>query len=364
MRNKNLSGPRGGDSHRSRLSSNFWLKMRRQTPRVPGACALSELRAAFPPVWAPHGTGRRGGKEVPETFPAGRAQRVQPAPAAAIFAAGPGAPGPAGLAERTEPGPRPWLSPRCEAGSGARPRPAPPGAARPGGAESGRGAPDVRWRRGAAGGHVAEPRASPFKGSLWFARAQWSGSAGPSGRLPNPARRALGLRRGCLRGLPGCGAAGRGGRARRSPRNPGGRAGLLRSGEGAAGPGAAALGRRACGCEQPAAARRTGRGAARLGVARRPHTMALAEVVVCAVGRVVTLPAVEITAQATALLVLVMLSAAAEDNGWGSPLCSGARGPRAARTPAGWGRTKPWAWLLEACERGSGSATFRPKDLN
>ncbi|XP_045411198.1 uncharacterized protein LOC123640664 [Lemur catta] len=54
--------------------------------------------------------------------------------------------------------------------------------------------------------------------------------------------------------------------------------------------------------------------------------MALAEVVVCAVGRVVTLPAVEITAQATALLVLVMLSAA-EDNGWESPLFSGARGP-------------------------------------
>nr|XP_034343444.1 uncharacterized protein LOC117696591 [Arvicanthis niloticus] len=53
--------------------------------------------------------------------------------------------------------------------------------------------------------------------------------------------------------------------------------------------------------------------------------MALAEVVVCAVGRVVTLPAVEITAQATALLVLVMLSAA-EDNGRGSPLFSGARG--------------------------------------
>lgn len=55
--------------------------------------------------------------------------------------------------------------------------------------------------------------------------------------------------------------------------------------------------------------------------------MALAEVVVCAVGRVVTLPAVEITAQATALLVLVMLSAA-EDNGWESPLFSGALGAR------------------------------------
>lgn len=63
-----------------------------------------------------------------------------------------------------------------------------------------------------------------------------------------------------------------------------------------------------------------------LGVVRCvPDTMALAEVVVCAVGRVVTLPAVEITAQATALLVLVMLSAA-EDNGWESPLFSGARG--------------------------------------
>lgn len=62
--------------------------------------------------------------------------------------------------------------------------------------------------------------------------------------------------------------------------------------------------------------------------------MALAEVVVCAVGRVVTLPAVEITAQATALLVLVMLSAA-EDNGWESPLFSGARGqPAEPRRPA------------------------------
>lgn len=177
---------------------------------------------------------------------------------------------------------------------------------------------------------------------------------------------------GVLRGLPGCGGAG--GRARRSPQNSGGRAGgraeargcFAPAREGAAGPGAAALGRRACGCEQPAAARRTGRGAARLGSAwpAGPHTMALAEVVVCAVGRVVTLPAVEITAQATALLVLVMLSAAAEDNGWGSPLCSGARGPRAARTPAGWGRTKPWARPLEECERGSCSATFCPKDLN
>ncbi|XP_060269654.1 uncharacterized protein LOC121819183 [Ovis aries] len=76
---------------------------------------------------------------------------------------------------------------------------------------------------------------------------------------------------------------------------------------------------------------------ARLSVVRcLPDTMALAEVVVCAVGRVVTLPAVEITAQATALLVLVMLSAA-EDNGWESPLFSGARGqpaePRPQRPP-------------------------------
>lgn len=68
--------------------------------------------------------------------------------------------------------------------------------------------------------------------------------------------------------------------------------------------------------------RRGGRGSA---CPAGSHTMALAEVVVCAVGRVVTLPAVEITAQATALLVLVMLSAA-EDNGRGSPLFSGAPG--------------------------------------
>lgn len=91
-----------------------------------------------------------------------------------------------------------------------------------------------------------------------------------TGRMPMPTSRALGLRRGRLRGLPGCGAAGRTGAA--EPPEPGraGARGLFRSGEGAAGPGAAALGRRACGCEQPAAAWRTGRGAARLGVARRP----------------------------------------------------------------------------------------------
>lgn len=63
--------------------------------------------------------------------------------------------------------------------------------------------------------------------------------------------------------------------------------------------------------------------------------MALAEVVVCAVGRVVTLPAVEITAQATALLVLVMLSGGQ----WlGIPFVfrsSGARGqPAEPRPPA------------------------------
>lgn len=55
--------------------------------------------------------------------------------------------------------------------------------------------------------------------------------------------------------------------------------------------------------------------------------MALAEVVVCAVGRVVTLPAVEITAQATALLVLVMLSARATVAA--SPLCVPGRGDTA-----------------------------------
>ncbi|XP_023591907.1 uncharacterized protein LOC111821458 [Trichechus manatus latirostris] len=72
-----------------------------------------------------------------------------------------------------------------------------------------------------------------------------------------------------------------------------------------------------------------------------PDTMALAEVVVCAVGRVVILPAVEITAQATALLVLVMLSAA-EDNGWESPLFSGARGRGdSPRSPGARSRRKP-----------------------
>lgn len=93
--------------------------------------------------------------------------------------------------------------------------------------------------------------------------------------------------------------------------------------------------------------RRGGRGAAALRPAwsAGSHTMALAEVVVCAVGRVVTLPAVEITAQATALLVLVTLSAA-EDNGRGSPLCSGARGrPGKAETvssPHPRGGCGPW----------------------
>ncbi|XP_053413703.1 bcl-2-binding component 3, isoforms 3/4-like [Nycticebus coucang] len=55
-----------------------------------------------------------------------------------------------------------------------------------------------------------------------------------------------------------------------------------------------------------------------------PDTRALAEVVVCAVGRAVTLPAVEITAQATALLVLVMLSAPRTMAG--NPLCLRGRG--------------------------------------
>nr|XP_053777196.1 translation initiation factor IF-2-like [Desmodus rotundus] len=99
--------------------------------------------------------------------------------------------------------------------------------------------------------------------------------------------------------------------------------------------------RRAAGKERGARRRRQRRkdGAAALAlgvVCGRPDTMALAEVVVCAVGRVVTLPAVEITAQATALLVLVMLSAA-EDNGREAPLFSGAQqrppGARPARPP-------------------------------
>lgn len=81
--------------------------------------------------------------------------------------------------------------------------------------------------------------------------------------------------------------------------------------------------------------------------------MALAEVVVCAVGRVVTLPAVEITAQATALLVLVMLSAT-EDNGWESPLFSGARGQPAEPGAGCW---KPLAQLCgEKAWRADGAA--------
>lgn len=111
MRNKKLSGPRGGDSHRSRLSSNFWLK--NEKANAPSSRSLRTKQAArsFPASLGAAPTGRRGGEEVPETFPAGGAQRVQPAPAAAIFTAGPGAPGPPRLTERTEPGPRPWLSP-------------------------------------------------------------------------------------------------------------------------------------------------------------------------------------------------------------------------------------------------------------
>lgn len=162
MRNKKLSGPRGGDSHRSRLSSNFWLQMRRQTPRVPGACALSELRAAFPPVWAPHGdraAGRRGGAG---NFPRRRGTTCPASAGRRHLYGGSGSAGaplgwPSGRSPARGPG-----SPRCEAESGARPRPAPPGTARPSGAESGRGVPDVRWRRAAAGGHVAGVARQPL----------------------------------------------------------------------------------------------------------------------------------------------------------------------------------------------------------
>lgn len=133
--------------------------------------------------------------------------------------------------------------------------------------------------------------------------------------------------RGDFRGAAGGGGVGAAAwRARAS-----GRAGERSSAraEGAASPpeGASALGRpaRAAGRGEEDEAP-PGRSAGSAG----SHTMALAEVVVCAVGRVVTLPAVEITAQATALLVLVMLSAA-EDNGRGPPLFSGARG-----RPDGW----------------------------
>lgn len=89
--------------------------------------------------------------------------------------------------------------------------------------------------------------------------------------------------------------------------------------------------------------------------------MALAEVVVCAVGRVVTLPAVEITAQATALLVLVMLSAAAEDNGWESPLFSGARGSPAEPRRAAAAETvsSAWCWREEGIAgRGADGRVF------
>lgn len=88
--------------------------------------------------------------------------------------------------------------------------------------------------------------------------------------------------------------------------------------------------------------------------------MALAEVVVCAVGRVVTLPAVEITAQATALLVLVMLSAA-EDNGWESPLFSGARGSPAEprRVAAAETVSSACSWREEAVAGRGAGAFFR-----
>lgn len=127
------------------------------------------------------------------------------------------------------------------------------------------------------------------------------------------------------RGLPGCGGRGAASEPRRGAR---GRAGERSSApaEGAAGPpeGASALGRPGRRAQPPARGEED-EAPLRSAWSAGSHTMALAEVVVCAVGRVVTLPAVEITAQATALLVLVMLSAA-EDNGRGSPLFSGARG--------------------------------------
>lgn len=81
--------------------------------------------------------------------------------------------------------------------------------------------------------------------------------------------------------------------------------------------------------------------------------MALAEVVVCAVGRVVTLPAVEITAQATALLVLVTLSA--RRTMAGGPLCFPGAGT--AREP-GAGRRGPLVPLGPGGE-GAGGGTGR-----
>lgn len=92
------------------------------------------------------------------------------------------------------------------------------------------------------------------------------------GRMPVPARRALGLRRGCLRGLPGCSAVGRAGAA--EPPEPG----RGRGGAGARGCSAQARARPAR--EPPPSAaeptgassrlRRGGRDEAPLGVARRP----------------------------------------------------------------------------------------------
>lgn len=146
-----------------------------------------------------------------------------------------------------------------------------------------------------------------------------------TGRARSRRGRAAGSPGGCgarPRGLPGCGVAWRAGaaplgqRVRPARRREGGRkGGSLRPGA----PGALPAG----GGEKDEAPLRSAWSAG-------SHTMALAEVVVCAVGRVVTLPAVEITAQATALLVLVMLSAV-EDNGRGSPLFSGSRGPHGGR---------------------------------
>lgn len=144
--------------------------------------------------------------------------------------------------------------------------------------------------------------------------------AEPSGPGCRRLREGVGRVRGDFRGAAWragrAGAAPLGQRARPARRREGGR-------EGASALGRPARCRPAGGGEEDEAPLRSAWSAG-------SHTMALAEVVVCAVGRVVTLPAVEITAQATALLVLVMLSAA-EDNGRGSPLFSGARGPHGGR---------------------------------
>lgn len=336
--------------------------MRRQTPRVPGACALSKLRAAFPPVWAPHGdraAGRRGGAG---NFPRRRGTTCPARAGRRHLYGGSGSAGaplgwPSGRSLARGPG-----SPRCEAGSGSSPAADSSGSreAQRGG-ERARG-PGCKMAAGGGGRSRGGSRApaslrdlygSPGRSGAGARAGAHAGAGSPRTRAPP----------GVPAGTSGVHRGGAGRAGAEEPPEPGrGRgAAPLRRGRGRPGsrrPRPPSLRVRAAGCGEEDGTRR------RSAWPAGPHTMALAEVVVCAVGRVVTLPAVEITAQATALLVLVMLSAAAEDNGWGSPLCSGARGPRAARSPAGWGRTKPWAWLLEERERGSCGATFRPKDLN